>query len=46
MQIDAQDVINRLLTENSNLLQRAVIAEAQAEALEKQLQEQEEENGS
>lgn len=46
MQIDAQDIINRLLAENSNLLQRAIIAEARAEAAENNSQEHEEENGS
>lgn len=39
MQIDATDVINRLTAELTNEIQKRVIAEAQAEALTKELEE-------
>lgn len=46
MQIDATDVINRLSTELTNEIQKRVIAEAQAEAAMKELEELKEDNGS
>lgn len=47
MQIDATDIINRLTTELTNEIQKRVIAEAQAEAASKELEElKEKENGS
>ena len=39
MQIDASDIINRLTAELTNEIQNRVIAEAQAEAAMKELEE-------
>ena len=46
MQIDATDVINRLTAELTNEIQKRVIAEAQAEAAMKELEELKEDDGS
>lgn len=46
MQIDASDVINRLTLNLAEEVQKRVIAEAQAAALEKQIEELKEDNGS
>lgn len=46
MQIDATDVINRLSTELTNEIQKRVIAEAQAEAAVKELEELKDNNDS
>ena len=46
MQINATDVINRPSTELTNEIQKRVIAEAQAEAAMKELEELKEDNGS
>lgn len=46
MQIDATDVINRLSAELTNEIQKRVIAEAQAEAAMKELEELKENDGS
>lgn len=46
MQIDANDVINRLTADLVTEIQKRVIAEAQAEAAMKELEELKEDNGS
>ena len=46
MQIDASDVINRLSLDLATEIQKRVIAEAQAEAAMKELEELKEDNGS
>ena len=46
MQIYATDVINRLTAELTNEIQKRVIAEAQAEAAMKELEELKEDDGS
>lgn len=46
MQIDAADVINRLTAELTNEIQKRVVAEAQAEAAMKELEELKENDGS
>ena len=46
MQIDATDVINRLTAELTNEIQKRVIAEAQAEAATRELEELKENDDS
>lgn len=46
MQIDATDVINRLTAELTSEIQKRIIAEAQAEAAVKELEELKENDGS
>ena len=46
MQIDATDIINRLTAELTTEIKKRVIAEAQAEAAMKELEELKEDDGS